>query len=362
MKKSLLIIILTFLTLLTGTTISYSQANNPSPLKFNEMIHNFGKILISEGPRSCVFKYENTGDSTIVIYNILTSCGCTTPQWDRAPVKPGQKGSIKITFSNDQGPFPFDKIISVYTSASDRPIILKIRGIAYEKEKSVKEMFPEHIGSVGFRNRIQGMGEIEQGEIKSSSVPFANNGNKSIKLKFEQITPGFTVQARPSEIKAGDVGEIYFTADTRVKKQWGKTQYAAKIFCNGIQQKKPFVAEALIIDNFSGLSEIQKAGGSLLSADKNVYDFGKIPYGKTAKASFSIKNEGKNTLIIHKADSNSDIIKVSYPAALEPGRKGTLSVTLPVNKLKGEQVFTITLITNSPIRPLVNFFVSGKFD
>ena len=42
---------------------------------------------------------------------------------------PGESGEIQATFLNDQGPFPFEKSLTVYTSASNKPVILRLRGI-----------------------------------------------------------------------------------------------------------------------------------------------------------------------------------------------------------------------------------------
>lgn len=98
-------------------------------LTYEKTEHDFGKFSINAGPQHCTFKYKNNTDTPIVINHILSSCGCTTPEWSKAPIKPGQSGEIKVTFLNDQGPFAFEKSLTVYVSSSVKPTVLRIRGI-----------------------------------------------------------------------------------------------------------------------------------------------------------------------------------------------------------------------------------------
>ena len=63
-----------------------------------------------------------------MITRVIASCGCTTPEWPKAPIAPGQKGEIKVTFNPDGRPGPFAKTISVYSNGKKGSFILNIRG------------------------------------------------------------------------------------------------------------------------------------------------------------------------------------------------------------------------------------------
>ena len=60
-------------------------------ISFDKKIHDFGDVIISDGPVKCTFTFTNISDSPIVVHNIISSCGCATPQWTRSPVKPGKR-------------------------------------------------------------------------------------------------------------------------------------------------------------------------------------------------------------------------------------------------------------------------------
>ena len=61
--------------------------------------HDFGDITQGDVVER-VFKFTNTGNQPLIITNITTSCGCTTPVWPRDPIMPGGKGEIKVGFNS----------------------------------------------------------------------------------------------------------------------------------------------------------------------------------------------------------------------------------------------------------------------
>lgn len=103
--------------------------DNIAGLTFEKKEHNFGKFSLKDGKKTCSFKYKNETKEPILINHVLSSCGCTQPTWSKKPIMPGESGEIQATFLNDQGPFPFEKSLTVYTSASNKPVILRLRGI-----------------------------------------------------------------------------------------------------------------------------------------------------------------------------------------------------------------------------------------
>ena len=104
-------------------------------IEFDKYVHNFGDVMLDDGPVSCTFSLTNKGNKPVVIYNVTTTCGCTDVEWTREPIKSGGKGQIKVTYSNDEGPYPFDKSLTVYMSDEKKPVILKLRGISNEKPR-----------------------------------------------------------------------------------------------------------------------------------------------------------------------------------------------------------------------------------
>lgn len=87
-----------------------AQEKISDDITIDRTVHNFGDILLGSGPVSCTFTITNTGSKPAVIYNVTTTCGCTDVNWTKEPIRPGQTGKISVTYSNDEGPYPFDKV------------------------------------------------------------------------------------------------------------------------------------------------------------------------------------------------------------------------------------------------------------
>ena len=68
-------------------------------MKFEKESHDFGKI--KQGDKvSYDFKFTNNGKSPLIITDAVASCGCTTPEWPKTPIKPGESGLIKVVFNS----------------------------------------------------------------------------------------------------------------------------------------------------------------------------------------------------------------------------------------------------------------------
>ena len=96
---------------------------------FDKTVHDFGTITEADGPQHCTFKVTNTGDEPLTILSAISSCGCTNVRWTRKSLTKGESGTIEATFNNEDGPFPFDKTITVYLSDIKKPVVLHLRGV-----------------------------------------------------------------------------------------------------------------------------------------------------------------------------------------------------------------------------------------
>ncbi len=103
-------------------------------MTFKHTDHNFGSQE-SGADISYDFEFVNTGKADLVITNVSTSCGCTTPQWTRQPIKSKEKGVITVKYDSSRIG-QFSKTITVYSNASNSPVVLQIRGNVNSKQKN----------------------------------------------------------------------------------------------------------------------------------------------------------------------------------------------------------------------------------
>ena len=142
------------LALLLSCICAMAQHSVGDGLEFDKMVHNFGEIMHKSGPVSCTFTLKNTSSKPAVIYNVVSTCGCTDVKWTKEPIRPGQSGTVSVTYSNDEGAYPFDKNLTVYLSDVKKPVILKVRGVSIEKKRPVAELYPVHYGALGLKESL----------------------------------------------------------------------------------------------------------------------------------------------------------------------------------------------------------------
>jgi hypothetical protein len=83
----------------TADGINEKQKANLPEIQFENLSYNFGKVIQGE-VLSYTFHFKNIGKTSLIISSTEASCGCTTSTPPKAPVKPGEKGEISISFDS----------------------------------------------------------------------------------------------------------------------------------------------------------------------------------------------------------------------------------------------------------------------
>ena len=122
MKKTLLLV----LSLTAAAYTAQAQATKPSvkvaavagpAIVFEEVKYDFGSVA-QGGTVDHTFKFKNTGTAPLVISNIGVSCGCTTPEWTKAPVLPGKTGTIAAHFNSTGKMGMQNKVLTIESNAT----------------------------------------------------------------------------------------------------------------------------------------------------------------------------------------------------------------------------------------------------
>jgi Protein of unknown function (DUF1573) len=117
------------------TSQKRSAKNLSAKIEFETTEHDYGTLPYkADGTFEFVFK--NTGKEPLVLKNVRSSCGCTVPEWPKDPIKKGEMGKIKVRY-NTGITGNFSKSISVFSNATEKPVILVIKG---KVEAAAKEI------------------------------------------------------------------------------------------------------------------------------------------------------------------------------------------------------------------------------
>jgi hypothetical protein len=126
------------LVLLLCCVVNRAQAHDDDGPKmvFERMAHDFGDIERKGGDVITMFRFVNEGDTPLIIKKIHKSCSCTTANYSRRPVLPGESGEIKIKYEPHKvEPGKFHRVIQIYTNESSKVKLITIQGNSVDKKK-----------------------------------------------------------------------------------------------------------------------------------------------------------------------------------------------------------------------------------
>lgn len=118
--------LLTVLILFLLSACSPAVIRNDASIGFGKEKHDFGTLPYKKEVNH-VFEFNNPGNTPLIISDVKTSCGCTVPEWPKNPIRPGEKGKIKIKYDAAY-PGVFHKTVEVFYNGTGSPHSLEIKG------------------------------------------------------------------------------------------------------------------------------------------------------------------------------------------------------------------------------------------
>ncbi|MCB9163982.1 MAG: DUF1573 domain-containing protein [Flavobacteriales bacterium] len=109
------------------------MANNAAPVdntpkttvNFEEYEHGFGNIK-QDSENKHVFKFTNTGTEPLIIETANGSCGCTVPNYPKAPIPPGGTGEIEVEYKPGKQENAQTKTVTVIANTEPKETTLRI--------------------------------------------------------------------------------------------------------------------------------------------------------------------------------------------------------------------------------------------
>jgi hypothetical protein len=91
-----------------------AEHTTKSVVQFKEVTYNFGEMPFGSDVRH-TFIFKNVGKETISVREVRTSCGCTTPEYSKDPIKVHRKGKIIVKYDSKHAGH-FEKTLDVHIS------------------------------------------------------------------------------------------------------------------------------------------------------------------------------------------------------------------------------------------------------
>jgi hypothetical protein len=343
--------------------IAFISANAQPTIKFDQSTHDFKTIKEDDGVAETTFKVTNDGDQPLIINNVRTTCGCTSPEWTREPIAPGKTGFVKVGYNPRNRPGAFSQRITVYSNTQPAVSNLTITGTVTPRERTVEERFPRVMGPVRWASNFASMGTITNKESKTEELSYINTSDKAVKIDIYRSTANVSFKFEPETVEPGKEGKMFITYDASKKDVYGLSTDRAYLTINGERESSYSIQiSANIQEDFSSLTEEELKNAPVAAFEETVFDFGTIKQGEKIKHDFVLKNNGKSDLIIRRVRTSCGCTAVKHSDVIKPGESTKLSVEFNSRGKRSRQNQAVTVITNDPKTPSTVLRVMGVVD
>lgn len=118
----------------TSNTTAQAQPKKGALLHLENPHYDFGEISRKGDDVTHDFIFTNTGTVPLVVTRILTSCSCIKASYPKRPVKPGDKGTITITYEARKSELGvFNKVLQVYSNSTAGRDVITVQGRTVDK-------------------------------------------------------------------------------------------------------------------------------------------------------------------------------------------------------------------------------------
>lgn len=190
MKRLFIMILVPLLTVTLAATAKITFEK--TELDFGEL--ESGKVVDLE------YKFKNTGDETLIIKNISSSCGCTVTKVEKKEYQPGEEGTIPVKFFSRGYNGKVTKTITVATNDPDNVYTrLKVMGNVVLKDFAQWEI----LGA----DRLD-FSEVALGQKYTEKIKFKNTGTIDLRIIEVSHAPEISTEFNKKVLAPDEEGEV----------------------------------------------------------------------------------------------------------------------------------------------------------
>lgn len=332
----------------------------------DELKYDFGTIAEENGPVSHTFVIKNTGDAPLVITNAAASCGCTRPEWTKAPIAPGAAGEVKVTYDPAGRPGPFIKNVYIYSNAQRDAFLVAIKGNVTPKRPKPVIIYPYAIGKLKLDTKKVLYSSIRPDEALAKKISVVNSGDTPMRVRLKKHPDYLDIQMSPAILHPGETGEISLLLNAAAVKKPGRILAEIPVFVAKEGQKREtegfLTVAANLIDDFSRLTEMEKTDAPVIALPTDHIDFGSLK-GRGGKVSrrLEIANRGRSPLSIHSITCDDGRVDIGGgKREIKPGATATFKITVRPKEIKTALEDVINVISTDPANPVRLIKVTAK--
>lgn len=334
-------------------------------IAFDKTQHNFGVVEESENYIYHKFIVTNKGNKPLVIDRVETSCGCTSPEWTKDSIMPGQQGYVQARYETIKRVGPFTKSLTVYSNADIPFVHLDIKG---EVKASEHKADPEDLsmlpfttyGYVSLNKTVIDFGPVQDNAKDTQTVIVTNESEQEVVF----YSPVFeckclSIADYPAKLEPHESKKLLVIIDGAQIPYYGANASDLSIKTN--HPSIPYYGIRMLYNKkeyFPKMSKSQLKKAPHLNLDNKVYSWDTAISGDILKAKFVFTNTGKKPLKIREIRPSCGCVTPQFTKQeLAPGESADFVFFYDTVTKHGNASQKIDIITNDPSAPEVQLLL-----
>ncbi|SHI88717.1 protein of unknown function [Hymenobacter daecheongensis DSM 21074] len=203
-------------------------------------------------------------------------------------------------------------------------------------------------GVMTFEKDSHDFGNVAEGTMATHEFRFKNTGNQPIVIANVQASCGCTTpdwtKTPVLPGKSGMVKAMYSSAGRP-----GVFNKTVTVTSNAATPSTVLSIKGTVLDKAqvkATLTPAQLAQSPRLTLDRTTHDFGKMEAGQQPSARFTVKNTGKQELVLSQLTSSCNCVGYkATPAPIKPGQSGTIELLYSQRQI-GQMSDVVTISSN----------------
>ncbi len=316
-------------------------------------------------PVTAEFQMKNDGNAPLVIERVLSSCGCTTVDYPKRRIAPGENFVVKATYDAKQMG-TFYKQIGICAQGASSPFTLTMRGRVVETISNFDGSYDYALGMLKADAQEVEFDDVNKGDRPVQRIHIFNPTEQVMEPVVMHLPAYLTAQVSPSKVAPHHSAVVSLILDSKRLHDFGLNQTSVYLGANPgdkISSDKEVVVSAVLLPSFENMTEEQKAQAPQISLSTENLDLGSFGRKKKLKGEILITNTGKSELEIRSMQMFTMGLQVSLgESKIKPGESEKLKVTAVAADLKKARAKRprILMITNDPDHPKVTIKIQVK--
>ena len=309
--------------------------------------------VVFRHPVAAEFKMKNEGSKPLVIHQVLKSCGCTSVDYPKSSVAPGDSFVVKTVYDAKQMG-TFAKQVCLYSNASQEPFILSMRGRVVSSVVDFAGPYDQMLGNIKADVQEVEFDDVNRGDRPVQRIHIFNPTEETMEPVVMHLPNYLQAVVSPSKVAPHHAAEVSLVLDSKKLRDFGLNQtsvYLGERPGDKVAPEKEIVVSAVLLPDFDNMTAERKAQAPQIEMSTTQLDLGSFNGKKKLKGEILITNKGKSVLDIRSMQMFTMGLQVQLKKSkIEPGETVKMKVTAVAADLKKSRAKhpRILMITNDP--------------